>query len=169
MDTELMEPGSKAAKKAADAILLSHGLDGRLRVATGDGTRTVVVRRCFPWSEPGRHISLRDDNDAEVALVRDPARLDPESRKALEMALAEAGFVLEVTKVVAVEEEVEIRHWSVETKQGGRTFQTRLDDWPRILPGGGILIRDVGGDLYHIASPQSLDQQSRSLLWAFVD
>ena len=32
-----------------------------------------------------------------------------------------------------------------------RTFQTRLDHWPCELPGGGLLIRDVAGDLYYIA------------------
>jgi hypothetical protein len=48
-------------------------------------------------------------------------------------------------------------------------FQTRLDDWPRELPGGDILIRDVAGDLYHVPDPEALDQRSQELLWAFVD
>ncbi|HEY5418439.1 MAG TPA: DUF1854 domain-containing protein [Gemmatimonadaceae bacterium] len=129
----------------------------------------VRLRQCFPWSEPGLHLSLRDDEDREVAIVDDPALLEPESRRALEHALAEAGFVLEVTRVVDLDEEVEIRQWTVETEQGRRSFQTHLDDWPRILPGGGLLIRDVAGDLYRLAAPSSMDKKSRELLWAFVD
>ncbi len=70
---------------------------------------------------------------------------------------------------MSVEEEIEIRHWKVDTRQGERTFQTRLDDWPRILPGGGVLIRDVSGDLYHIPAPESLDRKSRELMYSFVD
>ena len=101
--------------------------------------------------------------------MRDPAELEAESRSALERALADAGFLLEVTQVLEVEEEVEIRHWRVITRQGPRSFQTRLDDWPRSLPDGSVLIRDVAGDLYHIANPNALDRQSRELLWAFVD
>jgi hypothetical protein len=31
------------------------------------------------------------------------------------------------------------------------------------------LIRDVSGDLYHLADPARLDQHSRALLWSFVD
>ena len=85
------------------------------------------------------------------------------------MALAEAGFVLDVTRVVNIEEEIEIRQWTVETKQGNRSFQTHLDDWPRVLPSGGLLIRDVAGDLYRLAEPATLDKKSRVLLWAFVD
>ena len=148
--------------------VLELGADGRLRAGTPGETRAVVVRRCFPWSEPGRYISLRDADQAEVALVRDPADLTPASQLALRLAMAEAGFVFEVTRVIEVEEEVEIRHWRVDTRQGLRSFQTRLDDWPRALPGGGFLIRDVAGDLYRIPEPATLDQVSQGLLWAFV-
>ena len=149
--------------------MLEYRGDGTLCVIGGKNTIPVTVRPCFPWSESQRWISLRNDEHEEVALVKDPAELDAGSRSALEQALAEAGFLLEMTRVLEVEEEVEIRHWRVLTRQGPRTFQTRLDDWPRSLPDGGFLIRDVAGDLYHIAAPKQLDKRSRELLWAFVD
>ena len=148
---------------------LERRLDGTLCLHRDGAAVPVIVRPCFPWSEARRYLSLRDDANQEVALVKDPGQLDPASRDTLEQALVEAGFLLEVIRVLEVEEEVEIRHWRVETRQGPRTFQTRLDDWPRSLPGGGFLIRDVAGDLYHIAAPGQLDKQSRELLWAFVD
>jgi len=143
--------------------------DGRLVVIVDGDPVPVRLRQCFPWSEPGLHLSLRDDEDREVAIIDDPAELDTESRRALERALAEAGFVLEVTRVLDIDEEVEIRQWVVETRQGPRSFQTHLDDWPRALPNGGILIRDVAGDLYRLAPPGQMDRKSRELLWAFVD
>jgi hypothetical protein len=144
-------------------------MDGRLVVLVDSVPVPVRLRQCFPWSEPGLHLSLRNDEDREVAIVDDPAALDADSRRALEQALAEAGFVLEVTRVLDIVEEVEIRQWTVETRQGPRSFQTHLDDWPRALPNGGILIRDVAGDLYRLASPAAMDRKSRELLWAFVD
>lgn len=160
---------SDATQETTPELVLRSGADGRL-VAMVDGAPVAVrLRQCFPWSEPDRHLSLRDNDDNEIALVRDPSELDPESRDALERAVAEAGFVLEVTRVVSIEEEVEIRQWVVETRQGGRSFQTHLDDWPRALPSGGLLIRDVGGDLYRLAAPDEMDRKSRELLWAFVD
>ena len=76
------------------------------------------VRRCFPWSAPGRFVSLRDSDDEEVALVRDLAELEPESKGALERALLEAGFVLEVEGVEEVDDEIEIRTFRVRTRQG---------------------------------------------------
>ena len=159
-----------ARETTADSQLpLRTSRDGQLVALIGGKWIPVRLRQCFPWSEPGRHVSLRDDEDEEVALVEDPATLAPESRRALERAVAEAGFVLEVTRVVDVEEEVEIRQWTVETRHGRRSFQTHLDDWPRALPMGGLLIRDVAGDLYRLPPPETLDARSRELLWAFVD
>ena len=156
-------------EKKEGAVVLKNQGDGRLMAVLDQRTVAVKLRQCFPWSEPTRHISLRDSDDREITLVEDPALLDRESRQALELALAEAGFVLEVTRVMEIEEEIEIRQWTVETKQGNRSFQTHLDDWPRLLPDGGLLIRDVAGDLYRLADPKGLDKKSRALLWAFVD
>src|SRR5437764_14414235 len=121
----------------AGALTLERRADGRLWATRGDAERAVWVRRCFPWSEPARFVSLRDDQEAEFALVRDPAELDTASRHALEAAMAAAGFGFEVTQVTAIEEEVEIRHWRVETRQGTGPFQPPLGAWPRPFPAGG--------------------------------
>lgn len=159
----------KPEMSSGTQLRLAHRTDGQLW-AVRDGEECAVrVRRAFPWSEPARFISLRDAADREFALVAEPANLEPGSRRALEAALAAAGFVFVVTAVHEIEEEVEIRTWRVATRQGARTFQTRLDDWPRPLPGGGLLIRDVAGDLYQIADLAALDDRSRELLWAYVD
>jgi len=152
-----------------DVLLLERRADGQLWAERRGVAQPVWVRRCFPWSQPGRFISLRDHEKEEVALIRDLDELDPDSRGVLEAALIEAGFVLEVRRLLDIDEEVEIRNWKVETVQGQRTFQTRLDDWPRPLSSGGLLIRDVAGDLYYVADPTALDETSRRLLWAFVD
>jgi hypothetical protein len=148
---------------------LTRGEDGRLSAHLAGESRIVRVQRCFPWSEPGHFISLREDDGEEFALVADPAELSSAARAALETALLEAGFIFDIEAVMGIEEEVELRDWRVQTNQGPRRFQTRLDDWPRRLPDGGILIRDVTGDFYRVADPARLDRKSRALLWAFVD
>src|SRR5262249_36430671 len=99
------------ARDYAGALSLEWRADGSLWAMKGEEERAVSVRRCFPWSEPGQHLSLRDADEEEFALVRNPAELDPRSRAALERALAVAGFVFEVTRVLEIEEEVEIRRW----------------------------------------------------------
>jgi len=159
---------ASAAPERAE-LDLWRGEDGQLWVRSGGATRAVRVVRCFPWSEPGRYVSLRDADDEEVALVADLAELGPGARRALTSALVEAGFVLEIEAIEAVEEEIEIRTFRVRTKQGKRTFQTLRDEWPRELPGGGLLVEDVVGDLYLVRDPAAMDARSRRLLWAFLD
>lgn len=143
--------------------------DGQLWASRDGEAHVVSVHRCFPWSEPDRFLSLRDVDEKEFALVVRLSDVDDASADTLRHALIEAGFVLEIVRIVDVNEEVEIRTWSVETIQGARTFQTKLDDWPIEVPNGGILIRDVAGDLYHVRSPSTMDAASQKWLWAFVD
>ena len=107
------------ASADADELPLRTAGDGRLVALVNGRAVAVRLRQCFPWSEPGRQLSLRDDEDREVALIDDPGALEEESRRALEVALADAGFVLEVARVVSIEEQVEIRQWTVETVHGG--------------------------------------------------
>jgi hypothetical protein len=167
--SSMSETSEPATPASTTPLTLRSAGDGHLIVILDGRPVAVRVRQCFPWSEPWRHLSLRDAEEREVALVEDPAALAPADRAALERALAEAGFVLEVTRVRSIEEEVEIRHWTVETRQGRRSFQTHLDDWPRTLPSGELLIRDVAGDLYRLTDPRRMDRRSQEILWMFVD
>jgi hypothetical protein len=148
---------------------LQRGRDGRLCLLQADGPRPVRPVRCFPWSHPAAYISLRDDDDEEAAFVVDPQALDPASRAALQEDLAQAGFVLHISRILSVRDELEIRTWRVETSEGPRTFQTARDEWPRVLAGGGLLLSDVAGDLYLIPRAAALDPASRRVLWAFTD
>ncbi len=150
-------------------LRLTWGHDGRLWAIRNERRQSVSVHRCFPWSAPKQFFSLRDTEGQEVALVRETRTLDLESRRVLEEALVIAGFVLTIERVHRVVEEIEVRCWDVQTNQGARSFQTGRDDWPRELPGRGILIKDVAGDLFHIPDPDRLDDGSKKLLWAFVD
>jgi hypothetical protein len=171
MHRTLVRPAGRrpAHTPVEDPLVLDRLPDGRLRASIGSDQCIVHVRRCFPWSQADQFISLRDDDGDEFALVADPHDLSPASRQVLETALGEAGFVFHVTAVEDIDEEVELRHWRVQTEQGPRTFQTRLDDWPRRLPDGSLLIRDVSGDFLRVSDPGALDRRSRELLWAFVD
>ncbi len=173
LETNVLEKKQNIEKSIQESpatlLKIERAKDGQIWVYKNDQPTAVKVSCCFPWTEPGKYISLRDKDDVEVALIDTLAELDTDSRRVIEEALAEVGFVLEIVKIDLMEEDFEIRNWKVVTKHGSRTFQTKLDDWPRPVPGGGLLIRDVAGDLFYIPNPKTLDEKSRKILWAFLD
>ena len=163
---------TKAARRRpapAARLGLERGPDGRLVARRGRRRTPVSVVRCFPWTAPDRFLSLRDEDDDEVALLCDAEELDAASREVLREALADAGFVFDVEAVLEVEEEIEIRVFRVRTRQGPRRFQTLRDEWPRALPDGSLLFCDVGGDLYRVPPAAELDERSRRMLFSFLD
>lgn len=166
--TEGRETKGPRGVEARDRLVLSWGADGQLWAERGDRRAAVVVHRCFPWSDPSRYISLRGWNGEEFAFVRDTSELDRSSRAALESALAVAGFLLEITIVEDISEEGEVLNWVVGTRQGARRFQTRRGEWPVKMAGGGLLIHDLAGDIYHIPDPEALDPVSRKRLWPYA-
>ncbi len=152
------------------AVKLERMDDGRLKLLREDGSFAIVyVRPCFPWSARTQHISLRAEDDEELALVEDLEELDADSRAALKAGLEEAAYVPVVTAIESIDTEYEIRNWKVQTLQGACTFQTKLDEWPREMPNGSLVIRAITGNLFEIGDPAGMDEASRKRLWAFID
>jgi hypothetical protein len=148
---------------------LQRAPDGRLLLLRDEASVPVRPRRCFPWASPNEWISLRDDDGHEQALIHLPETLEPASRDLLLQELRDSAHTFRITRILECRKEIELRCWRVETEQGPRTFQTELDEWPQRLPRGGILIRDLAGDLYTVADPDKLDPDSRAKLWVLLN
>ncbi len=165
------DPWYEAAVQAAKQAKNEGQKEGEKKTVDTDSTADGVAVRiapCFPWSRTRQYISVRTFDGKELVLIPSLDALADETRRLVEAALAEIGFVLEMTRVLEIRTEVEIRNWRVETKQGPCTFQTKLDEWPHPLPDGTFVLRDVAGNLFLIPDPKTLDSQSRKLLWPFV-
>ncbi len=139
-------------------------------MAQQDGPETAVRPYCcFPWKAPHHYIAIFNLEGRELVLVDDISELDDESRELLQEALEVGAHTLEITRILNIRKQLEIRLWEVEVDGVYRTFQTELDEWPRKMPGGRILIRDVCGDLYSVRSADQLDKNSRFHLWALAE
>ena len=138
-----------------------NGNDGRKETE-------IFIKKCFPWSEPNRFLSLRDKDDNEICLIESLEDLDTETRETIKKYLEIVEFVMEITEIRKIEEDLELRRYEVQTVQGARIFQTELESWPEIRVDGSILIQDVGGDLFRIRSVSKLDQKSQKILQTYV-
>ena len=149
-------------KKQANGILaLNNG-------EYGEQWTEVTLKECFPWSAPGKYLSLRDKDDNEIYLIEDHERLDREARELIEAELNFSQFVLTISSIDKIEEDVELRRFLVQTEQGSRIFQTKLESWPEVHEDGVILIEDLAGDLFRINNVNHLDEHSRKELSPYV-
>lgn len=149
-------------------LQLKRKPDGRPGLLTENGIEPVVITACFPWSDPGKFLSLRSPEGRELGFVEDPADLEPESKDLILEELARGSATFQIQSIQVLRKEIELRCWEVITDRGPRSFQTELDEWPRELPGGSFLIEDLFGDLYVVTDLQTLDPASRKLFWPLI-
>lgn len=151
-------------------ITLQTCASGRITVQNQRGEWTPVNPcPCFPWSRAGTFISLRDDDDNELAFIEDISSLSEADQTRVKNVLGSGQFTFEITKIHSIERDFELRVWKVDTNRGPRKLQTMLDEFPHILDDGKILITDLAGDIYEIKDRTALDKASQKKLWAFTD
>lgn len=147
------------------AELIRLVVDERQRlVLKRDGQEDVVgvrIRRAFPWSQPGRHISIRNAEGKEVLLIDDLATLGEAERRAIEEALGQGCFVPQITRVLEIDTRFEHQQWRVETDRGPVEFRVQEREDIRFLGGGRFTVKDADGNVYELPSLDTLDEQSR--------
>jgi len=156
-DLRLLEP--KCVRLSRDAF-------GALRLEIGIEERYEPVRvlRALPLTDPNRFISFTDDEGAEIGILEDPSRLDPESRKILEEEIQLVYLRAEVRSIVKVNPRVGLVSWELDTSLGPRTIYLKDRHDIRPLPDGRIILTDVHGAKYEIPSLDALDDRSRAWL-----
>ena len=164
-----MKENGPLTETNSEPLQIERDPSGNLILLKEGARVAVTLRPCFPWSQPEGFLSLRDSEGEEAAFLPSLDGLATEVREAVAAALKVSRFTLEITSIESVRTDFELRVWKVDTLQGKRTFQTRLEEWPMELPDQSIIIRDLAGDLYHIPDPKALDRKSYTRLWAFIE
>lgn len=136
-----------------------------------DGTviENLEPRRLFPVSNANMYITLLDQDEKEVAFVRDLEELDPDSAKALQECFKEYYRIPQITRLIASEEKFGSLTWTVETDRGVVSFRIRnrhsdIKCWNNAR----ILIRDTNDNRYEIDDYKLLDTHSRRLLFSYL-
>jgi hypothetical protein len=146
-------------------IHLERDVMGRLLLRGPDGMIAAVrPTRLFPLSCPEGYIALLDNDEQEIALVRDMGDLDFASRQALQEALEASYLVPEILAIYEVREEFGVLQWHVQTDRGERRFDVRGRDEIYPVGHGHFLVRDIEGVRYEIHSAAALDANSQVYL-----
>jgi hypothetical protein len=135
----------------------------------GQVTDRVRPRRAFPISSRADYVSFLDETDKEACLLACPHRLDKESRKALEHALARTYYAPKILRVDSITEMMGVSTWQVLTDRGYASFEiVDRQHHIRSLPSGRYLLTDADGNRFEIEDLNALDQRSQNLVQSEV-
>ena len=119
------------------------------------------VARCFPWSLPETHISVRDADGKEVVLLESLDDLPDQARGVVEEELRDKVFNPKILRIANMKEEFGITSVTAETDRGEVTFQIRGHENIRRLSPVRALFRDVDGNTYDLPDITALDAASQ--------
>jgi hypothetical protein len=146
--------------------LFYHASRLRLTIEGEKSYPTVKPAWAAPLSRPGKYLALLDGKDKEIALLADPGeKLDEASWRAVQDELRVRYLTSRVQSVRSAKQEFGATYWSVESDRGARDFVTQnLQENAQWLGDDHLLLIDVDGNRFEIASVRALDDRSRALL-----
>ena len=152
-----------------DATIERIELDeaGRLVVHLAGRDEPVVdakVARCFPWTNPDRHVAVVDAEGEEIVLLETLDELSEGDRRVVDRHLTTAVFNPIIRHVVAQKHEFGITSITAETDRGRVTFEIRSRDDVQKLSATRALFRDADGNHYELPDVNRLDAASRRRL-----
>ena len=125
----------------------------------------VEPHRLFPRSGGNKYVALLNSEGEQVAIIRDTAKLMPESRTVIESALEEYYMIPRITKFIEMTQKFKIWMWTAETDHGIIKFEIR-NHMASVKPlyDGRVLITDANDNRYEIPDYRKLDKRSRKML-----
>ncbi|MFA5340916.1 MAG: DUF1854 domain-containing protein [Clostridia bacterium] len=129
----------------------------------------VEPRRLFPISGLRKYITLLDEEEKEVAIIRNLDSLMEDSKNAVEQCLNEYYLIPKIIKVYEVKEISGNINMHVLTDKGERKFEIwhRYNDI-KIIHGTRMLFRDMTDNRYEIEDIDKLDKASKLKLGTFI-
>ncbi len=152
------------------AFTLEEDRQGRM-ILKRPGEEDVVdvrIRRSFPWSNPDRHISIRNAEGKELLLIDDLRSLPQDQQEIIRRYLAKWMFIPRITRVIEVDVRFGFQAWKVETDRGPAEFRVQEREDIRFLGDGRFSIKDVDGCVYELPPLDELDEKSRRAVEVLV-
>jgi hypothetical protein len=168
--TDVAVREGRVRELAAGEIAFSESPGGQLRLTLAGecSWRAVRLVRCFPVTDPDRHVAVRcalSAEGAEIGVIRDLGALRGPDRLLAERHLTGCCLLPRIREVTALKREFGFLYWRTVTDRGGRDFATRdSQEGVMKLPDGGALVTDTDECRYLIPGPSALSRATRALL-----
>ena len=131
----------------------------------------VSVHRCFPFSDPGHYISIREPeaDGREIGLIEDLLALPKEMRAMLEEQMNLRYFIPQIQRIHSIKEEYGYAYWDVTTDRGGCRFTVRMGGGSVYSVGANrYLVNDIDGNRFEIPDLYKLTAREIKQLDLFI-
>lgn len=135
--------------------------NGLLWLTYGGGELRVTLRRNFPLEELWSFLSVLNDREEEVGMIRDLSQFGPAENDLLRSELERRYYAPVILKILSLKERFGFSYWKVETAEGKMEFTLR-DTYKSLVRLGGrrVFVLDVDGNRFVIPDVSALDRKS---------
>ena len=135
--------------------------NGFLYVKTEAGEERAFLCRQFPFELLWEFISVMDDEQNEIGIIRRIDQYEGEMRKLLTAELERRYYCPVIRRIVSMKERYGFSYWKVETPEGEMSF-TLHDTFRSIIrvSESRAILMDVNGNRFEIPDVGQLDRKS---------
>ncbi len=119
------------------------------------------LSRQFPFELEWEFISVMNDEQAEVGIIKAISLFEGAGEELLRTELSRRYYAPVIDKIISVKERYGFSYWRVHTAEGNVNF-TLHDTYRSIIRAGGgrVVLLDVSGNRFEIPNVESLDRKS---------
>ena len=143
--------------------------NGLLYLTLNGEERRVTLFRQFPFDLLWEYISVLDEDEHELGIIRSLELFEGDTKALLERELQKRYYTVTVTKILSVKERYGFSYWRVQTVEGETKFTLR-DTLKSIhsVNGSRVIFTDVNGNRFDIPDLSALDAKSRRSLELYL-
>ena len=121
----------------------------------------VYLCRQFPFDYLWEYISVLDEDQTEVGIIRSLELFEGEARELLKTELMRRYYAPVIKRIISVKERYGFSYWKVETEEGSVSF-TLHDTFRSIIRAGEhrLIFLDVNGNRFELPDTEALDRKS---------
>ena len=143
--------------------------NGLLWMKHEESEHRVKLCRQFPFDLPQEYISVLDEHDTEIGIIRSVSLFDGSTEEILSEELRRRYYAPRLTSIRSVKEKYGFSYWRATTEQGEISFV--LQDTHRSIlrvNDERVFFSDVDGNRYEIPTLSELDEKSRRRLELYL-
>ena len=151
-----------------DKIIRTDTYLVKVECENGDVFTDLEPRRLFPITDLNRYITLLDEKEKEIALIKEMSSLNEESAKAVNGCFEDFYMIPKILSVVDISDKFGVLKWTVITDRGEISFSIRNRHSDiKVLGKKRLFIRDSNDNRY-LGNISEFDSHTMRKIFCYI-